>query len=82
MFPEVLYELFRDMPRQGPGSNECTRKAFKRLSHLPKQPHILDIGCGSGMQTPELAKWLTVLYCPKLSGGMISINLINPGLIR
>lgn len=63
MFPEVLYELFRDMPRQGPGSNECTRKAFKRLSHLPKQPHILDIGCGSGMQTLELAR---------ISGGQIT----------
>jgi len=63
MFPEVLYELFRDMPRQGPGSNECTRKAYERLSNLPKQPRILDIGCGSGMQTLELAK---------ISGGQVT----------
>jgi SAM-dependent methyltransferase len=56
MLPEVLYELFRDMPRQGPGSNECTRKAYERLSSLPEQPRILDIGCGSGMQTLELAR--------------------------
>jgi len=56
MFPEVLYELFRDMPRQGPASNECTRRAYEHLSNLPKQPQILDIGCGSGMQTLELAR--------------------------
>jgi ubiquinone/menaquinone biosynthesis C-methylase UbiE len=56
MFPEVFYELFLNMPRQGPGSNEYTRKAYDCLSHLPKEPCILDIGCGSGMQTLELAR--------------------------
>ena len=44
------------MPRQGPGSNECTRKAYKLLSNLPPRPNILDVGCGSGMQTLELAR--------------------------
>jgi ubiquinone/menaquinone biosynthesis C-methylase UbiE len=62
MFPEVLYELFRDMPRQGPGSNEYTRRAYEYLPNLPKQPRILDIGCGSGMQTLELAR---------ISGGQV-----------
>jgi len=56
MFPEVFYELFLNMPRQGPGSNEYTRRAYDCLSHLPKEPFILDIGCGSGMQTLELAR--------------------------
>jgi len=51
------------MPRQGPGSNEYTRKAFDCLSNLSKQPYILDIGCGSGMQTLELAR---------ISGGQIT----------
>lgn len=32
-----------------------TRKAFKMLPKL-KQPHILDVGCGSGVPTIELAK--------------------------
>ncbi|MBN1195439.1 MAG: class I SAM-dependent methyltransferase, partial [Methanomicrobiaceae archaeon] len=41
---------------QGPGSNECTRKAFFMLKNLPERPKILDIGCGAGMQTIELAR--------------------------
>lgn len=56
MFPEVFYELFRGIPRQGPGSNKYTRKAYKLLPGLPERPHILDIGCGSGVQTLELAR--------------------------
>jgi ubiquinone/menaquinone biosynthesis C-methylase UbiE len=56
MFPDVLYELFSDMPRQGPGSNKYTRKAYHLIQSLPPQPHILDVGCGAGMQTLELAR--------------------------
>ena len=56
MFPEVFYELFLNMPRQGLGSNEYTRRAYDYFSHLAKEPCILDIGCGSGMQTLELAR--------------------------
>ncbi|HEY92166.1 MAG TPA: methyltransferase domain-containing protein [Dehalococcoidia bacterium] len=56
MVSEFMYELFSDMPRQGPGSNKCTRKAYKLLANLPPQPNILDVGCGSGMQTLELAR--------------------------
>ena len=56
MFPDVLYELFSNMPRQGPGSKESTRKAYRLIPRLPPQPHILDVGCGSGMQTLELAR--------------------------
>jgi ubiquinone/menaquinone biosynthesis C-methylase UbiE len=56
MFPDVLYELFSNVPRQGPGSNECTRKAYHLISNLPPQPHILDVGCGAGMPTLELAR--------------------------
>jgi len=56
MVSEFVYELFSEMPRQGPGSNEYTRKAYKVLIDLPPQPNILDVGCGSGMQTIELAR--------------------------
>ena len=51
-----FYELFEGLPRCGPGDNESTRRAFNVLSDLPPHPFILDIGCGSGMQTIELAR--------------------------
>ena len=53
---EYFYELFEALPRCGPGDNASTRRAFKSIPTLPKQPLILDIGCGTGVQTIELAK--------------------------
>jgi ubiquinone/menaquinone biosynthesis C-methylase UbiE len=53
---EYFYELFGGIPRQGPGSDDYTRKAYQSLPDLPPHPEILDIGCGSGMQTLELAR--------------------------
>jgi len=53
---EYFYELFVDLPRGGPGDNESTQKAFTYLKDLPSEPLILDIGCGHGMQTIELAR--------------------------
>jgi len=53
---EYFYELFRSLPRGGPGNNKSTRKAFSYLKKLPSEPLILDIGCGHGMQTIELAR--------------------------
>ncbi len=53
---EYFYELFEALPRGGPGDNKSTRKAFNTIPKLPEQPLILDIGCGPGVQTIELAK--------------------------
>ena len=53
---EYFYEVFEALPRCGPGENELTRRAFNTLPNLPEQPFILDIGCGPGVQTIELAK--------------------------
>ena len=52
----LICTLFEGLPRQGPGSDACTRKMFRMLPALPENPEILDIGCGSGMQTLELAR--------------------------
>jgi SAM-dependent methyltransferase len=60
---DILYELFEDIPRQGPGSAAATRQAWALLEDVPPEPTLLDIGCGSGMQTLELAR---------LSGGHIT----------
>ena len=50
-----MYEIFEDLPRQGPGDYESTKKAFQMVTGIPRQPSILDVGCGSGMQTLDLA---------------------------
>lgn len=57
-----LYELCETLPRCGPGENTSTRRAFQAVSPPPKNPLILDIGCGTGVHTTELAK---------ISGGKI-----------
>jgi len=53
---KYFYELFFSLTRGGPGDNKSTRKAFSYLKNLPIEPLILDIGCGHGMQTLELAR--------------------------
>lgn len=53
---EYFYELFEALPRSGPGDNNSTRRAFHSIPKLVHPPHILDIGCGQGVQTIELAK--------------------------
>ncbi len=60
--PEFFWTIHSGLPREGPGDNKSTRKAYMMLRDLPEKPRILDIGCGPGMQTIELAK---------LSGGQI-----------
>ena len=51
-----FYELFDGLPRGGPGDNASTRKAWGAMEDVPPAPEILDIGCGPGMQTMELAR--------------------------
>lgn len=53
---KYFYELFELLPRCGPGSAEDTRRAFNLIPKPPENPLILDIGCGTGPQTFELAK--------------------------
>jgi ubiquinone/menaquinone biosynthesis C-methylase UbiE len=53
---DIFFELHRDIPREGPGDPASTRKALFMLTGLPEQPCILDIGCGPGTQTLELAR--------------------------
>jgi SAM-dependent methyltransferase len=56
MTPEdFFYHVFEFLPRQGPGCTGATRKAFSYLPPLPKDACILDVGCGSGTQTRDLA---------------------------
>lgn len=52
---EIFFEVFESLPRQGPGSFACTRRALALCRELPSSPRVLDLGCGSGAQTLHLA---------------------------
>ena len=55
MSPDIFFEIYQDFPRVGPGRDKYTRKAFQMLPKMDN-PHILDIGCGPGGPTLELAR--------------------------
>lgn len=63
---DIFFEIHQGLPREGPGRNDYTRKAFEMLPHRDR-PKILDIGCGPGGPTMELAR---------ISGGFV-IGLDN-----
>jgi len=60
-----FYHIFESLPRQGPGCTGATRKVWSLLQPLPEDPQILDIGCGTGTQTRDLAAlsngWITAV---------------------
>lgn len=52
---DLFYEIFSDLPRQGPGDKNSTLQAAGLITQIPALPNILDVGCGTGKQTLELA---------------------------
>jgi SAM-dependent methyltransferase len=52
---DYFHKVFSLMPRQGPGYSEATRRAWSLIPSVPPHPKILDIGCGTGTQTRDLA---------------------------
>lgn len=55
---KYFFEVFEDLPRQGPGCKDSTLKALSFIKGLPPKSRVLDIGCGNGMQTQILAQKL------------------------
>jgi hypothetical protein len=45
-----IFKIFESFPRQGPGDDEHTEKAFSIIAEPPKRGgEILDVGCGKGV---------------------------------
>jgi len=73
MTPEdFFHHVFEFLPRQGPGCTGATQKAFSFLPALPKDAKVLDIGCGSGAQTRDLAELTT--------GTITAVDIYQPFL--
>jgi tRNA (Thr-GGU) A37 N-methylase len=55
---KLFWEVHHSLPREGPGSNETTKRAANIIKqHLARDHlHILDVGCGPGMQTIQLVQ--------------------------
>lgn len=69
---DIFFEIHKDLPREGPGDISTTTRAFHLLKELPDPPRILDVGCGPGQQTLDLAS---------LSSGLIdAVDMHQPFL--
>jgi SAM-dependent methyltransferase len=52
----LFFEMFKGLPRQGPGDAASTLKALALVPGVGPGTRVLDIGCGTGLQTHVLAK--------------------------
>jgi serine/threonine-protein kinase HipA len=69
---EVFWRLHEGLSKQGPGSDESTRRALALVPELPPAPEILDLGCGPGRQSLVLAR--------ETGGHVTAIDLLPPFL--
>jgi SAM-dependent methyltransferase len=53
---EMFFEVYESLPRQGPGNRACASRALALCRDLPRSAAILDLGCGVGGQTLQLAE--------------------------
>ncbi len=56
MLHPAFIELHAGLQQQGPGSPASTARAFASVGELPAGARILDMGCGTGRQTLDLAR--------------------------
>lgn len=54
----AFFAVHSDMPREGPGDRASVEQALRLASPLPARPQVLDIACGPGGQTLDLAELL------------------------
>lgn len=73
-FWEIFFEVYGALPRQGPGNRACAAQALSLCRDLPPSPSVLDLGCGVGGQTLQLAELL--------DGSILAIDIHAPGIER
>jgi SAM-dependent methyltransferase len=53
---DFFFELYGNMPKNGPGSTESTLKALRMVPDIGSIKRIIDLGCGIGRHTKTLAE--------------------------
>lgn len=74
-FWEIFFEVYESLPRQGPGNRACAARALALCRDLPPSPTILDLGCGVGGQTIQLAELVA-------SAAIVAIDTHAPSIER
>jgi SAM-dependent methyltransferase len=69
----LFFDLFLPLPRQGPGDLPSMRRALALCGGLPPAPRVLDLGCGAGAQTVDLAR--------ETGGTVLAVDAL-PELVR
>ena len=52
---DIFFTIHDNLPREAPGSTSCTLRALANIPNLSGRSRILDVGCGPGAQTVDLA---------------------------
>jgi len=73
-FWEIFFEVYENLPRQGPGNRDCAERALGLCAGLPQAPRIIDLGCGVGGQTLHLADLTT--------GSIVAVDSHAPSIER
>ncbi len=74
---EVFFALYGDLPRAGPGNKASTARALELAHPLPSQPRVLDIGCGPGIQTLDLAELADSAQIDAIDTHQPYVDLLN-----
>jgi len=72
MMDEIFYEIFNNLPRQGPGDVCVSLEALKSIPLPNSEIRMADIGCGTGFQTLYLAQ--------HIKGSILAVDNYQPYL--
>ena len=64
----AFFAVHNDMPREGPGDRASVVEALRLAGPLPARPNVLDLACGPGGQTLDLAELLPDARITALDG--------------